>query len=90
MQDYWFRPRRYGYGATPTNWKGWAFICVFALAVTAIALTPVVIGLVSSAPMTIPELLVWLLASVVVIFVFVGVSRRKTDGDWRWRWGNEA
>jgi hypothetical protein len=24
MTEYWFRPKQYGYGATPTTWQGWA------------------------------------------------------------------
>jgi hypothetical protein len=24
MARYWFKPRRYGYGATPVTWEGWA------------------------------------------------------------------
>ena len=23
-QEYWFKPRRFGYGARPIHWKGWA------------------------------------------------------------------
>jgi hypothetical protein len=30
---YWFKPKRYGYGATPVTWQGWcataAFVVVF-------------------------------------------------------------
>jgi hypothetical protein len=25
MTRYWFKPKRYGYGATPATWEGWAF-----------------------------------------------------------------
>ena len=24
MNAYWFKPRQYGYGVTPTTWEGWA------------------------------------------------------------------
>jgi hypothetical protein len=24
MAEYWFKPKRYGYGATPVTWQGWA------------------------------------------------------------------
>jgi len=24
MAEYWFKPKRYGYGATPATWQGWA------------------------------------------------------------------
>jgi hypothetical protein len=38
MTRYWFRPKRYGYGATPTTWEGWAFtgLIVAILAVGAL------------------------------------------------------
>ena len=29
--DYWFKPRRYGYGATPATWQGWATILALPL-----------------------------------------------------------
>ena len=25
---YWFRPKRYGYGATPVTWEGWLVVAV--------------------------------------------------------------
>ena len=25
MSRYWFKPKRYGYGATPITWEGWVF-----------------------------------------------------------------
>ena len=30
MARYWFRPRRYGYGATPTTLEGWALTVAVA------------------------------------------------------------
>ena len=39
MARFWFRPRRYGYGATPVTWEGWALTvgiaAVVALSVVA-------------------------------------------------------
>ena len=26
MTTYWFRPKRYGYGATPVTWQGWVLV----------------------------------------------------------------
>lgn len=28
MKTYWFKPKRYGLGAVPANWKGWACSCI--------------------------------------------------------------
>ena len=36
--DYWFKPRRYGHGATPSTWQGWATIAAFAVAFPLVAL----------------------------------------------------
>ncbi len=83
-QDYWFKPRRYGYGATPTSWQGWAAIVAWAIAVPLVALAlmwamPNALGIVA-----------------LVIFVplavlcFIAFARKKTDGEWRSSWGDRA
>jgi predicted membrane metal-binding protein len=80
--DYWFKPRRYGHGASPTTWQGWATIIAFPVICAAVALA----------------LFAWLppIASVVLftifmaaaLFAFIAFVRKKTDGEWRWSWGN--
>jgi len=37
---YWFKPKRFGYGAEPTTWEGWALIAVFVIFVIFIFKTP--------------------------------------------------
>ncbi len=75
--DKWFRPKRFGYGATPTNWKGWAFVGVFILVALA-----VLQGLIhAGAPHWLAALVVIALAGATIPFM-----KAKTDGDWRWRW----
>ena len=27
--EFWFRPRDYGYGAAPTTWEGWMTVAVY-------------------------------------------------------------
>ena len=39
MSDYWFKPHAYGYGATPTNWKGWAAVLGYVAVILALALS---------------------------------------------------
>ncbi len=39
----WFKPKTYGYGATPSNWRGWAATGVFVIVVMALSL--VLLGL---------------------------------------------
>ena len=38
MADYWFKPHAYGFGATPANWKGWAAVGGYLMALLALAL----------------------------------------------------
>jgi O-antigen/teichoic acid export membrane protein len=82
MTTYWFRPKRYGYDATPTTWQGWlviaAFVFVVATATSRLAAT----GADSRG--------FWIavVIDVVALVALVIVTRRKTDGEWRWRWGD--
>jgi O-antigen/teichoic acid export membrane protein len=82
MTTYWFRPKRYGYGATPISWEGWA-VTLVGVALVA-ASTTVLVSHTALDP--------WFWAAVavdvVVIVALVQVSRRKTEGEWRWRWGD--
>jgi len=75
--DKWFRPKRFGYGATPTNWKGWALVGVHALAVLVVAallaakVMPIWLGVIVIAALTV---------------ALVAVTKAKTDGEWHWNW----
>ena len=82
MTEYWFKPKRYGYGATPVTWQGWAVTIGTVLAVVAVSL-----GLRLTAKS------LWALAALVLfdavaVTALVIVSYRNTDGGWRWRWGD--
>jgi hypothetical protein len=83
MTAYWFKPKRYGYGATPTTWQGWAVTFGAVAAILAASLT-----LRRSFERD------WGLAAmlgfdVIALIALAVVCRRKTDGEWRWRWGGE-
>ena len=83
MGEPWFKPRSFGYGATPITWQGWVItIAGMAIVVFSSLLIPVLaVGT------------LWVFSAIVIdVVVVVGlliVSRSKTEGDWRWRWGNE-
>jgi hypothetical protein len=83
MTIYWFRPKQYGYGATPVTWQGWA-----------ITLGSVLIIVASTAWLTTlhalsPLFWVAVLVDALVIVALLEITRRKTEGEWRWRWGKE-
>jgi Na+/H+ antiporter NhaA len=86
MSTYWFRPKRYGYGATPVTWQGWA-LAFAAVLVIAVA---VVLFLGRHHPLSAPALLAFLATEVAVLAVLWVIVRRKTDGEWRWRWGDRS
>ena len=82
MTTYWFRPKRYGYGATPISWQGWVVTLGAALVIAAITIF--------LTRQTALDLWFWVAvaADVIVIIALVQVCRRKTEGEWRWRWGD--
>jgi hypothetical protein len=74
----WFKPKRFGYGNVPINWKGWAVTIAYALFVC---------GQVMAAEIgVLPP--VWCVAFVLLATaVFIPFIKTKTSGQWRWRWG---
>jgi hypothetical protein len=81
MTAYWFRPKRYGYGATPVTWQGWAITIAAAFVVITASIRLSALSAVDP----------WFWAIVVIDAVVITalwiISRGKTDGEWRWRWG---
>jgi len=72
----WFRQKRYGYGFTPINWKGWLFLAAFLAAVWGMGVT-----LLSQ------HRALYLIGVVLSVAVLIVVGIAKTEGEWRWRWG---
>ena len=82
MTEYWFKPKRYGYGATPTTWQGWA---VTLGTVAAMVVVSVFLRLNEPHDWSVAAMLGF--DALALAFLFI-VCRRKTDGEWRWRWGD--
>lgn len=74
---YWFRPKRYGFGATPSSWQGWALLLGFLAAVYA------VVACFHDRPKVMLSIIVPLL------LVFLVITAKTTRGGWRWRWGEK-
>lgn len=73
---YWFRPRLYGFGATPVTWQGWLCIAV---------LIAIAVPIANLAEHGRPAFLVLL---VPLVLGFAWLCWAKTDGGWHWRWGD--
>jgi hypothetical protein len=82
--EYWFKPRRYGHGAMPSTWQGWAALIAFVILFPLVAL----------ALMWVMPNIWGLLAFVIfvppAVFGFITFVRKKTDGEWRWSWGDRT
>ena len=86
MTQYWFKPKNYGYGATPVTWEGWAvtFATVIVVAGSIIAMNLLV------DKSNVVAWLVWEALIAAATWWFVQFCRRRTDGEWRWRWGKPS
>jgi Kef-type K+ transport system membrane component KefB len=89
LSDYWFKPKRYGYGATPANWKGWLAMLVFVLVDLALAFWLIVRPVLAGTGPTLTQVVLFMVLMFAVTAVLIWVSVIKTDGKWRWRWGKE-
>lgn len=76
FNKYWFVPKKYGYGATPSTWEGWLFTFFIILLIILDAYL-----FIGRAPM------VYFTLFFLIIVIFILVGMRKTKGSWKWRWG---
>lgn len=84
MEGPWFRPHRFGLGATPMEWQGWLVIGAYAAALVLIArLTDTPLSSSADKP------LVFTAGVVVLTTLMLVVVAMKTDGGLKWRWGGD-
>jgi hypothetical protein len=85
MTEYWFKPKRYGYGATPTTWQGWAL----TLGTVAVMLAgSLYLQFTARDHLVLAITLMLAFDALALGFLTIAV-RRKTEGAWRWRWGGD-
>jgi len=89
MTEYWFKPKRFGYGATPTHWKGWASSLLAVIAVLAVFRLLVLPGP-GGVHHPVWEIVLGLLLAIALLTGFSHFARSKTKGEWRWRWGKDS
>lgn len=85
-EDFWFKPKRHGYGATPIHWKGWLATAAFAILLPLVSV-PWIVSLTEENQLW--GMLVWALAMVWAVWSFTSFAKRKTDGEWLWRWNGK-
>jgi hypothetical protein len=82
---YWFRPKKYGYGAVPTTWEGWTSIAVYIALVAAAAFLVFRVARATD----LAGWLMWLVVVAALTVALIAVARAKTKGDWMRRDGSE-
>ena len=73
----WFAPKRYGYGATPITWQGWALTLGFVGVLILISVN------FAKRPVQMVAIL------IPLIVAFIVLCAHTTRGGLRWRWGDE-
>jgi hypothetical protein len=73
----WFAPKRYGIGATPVSWQGWATTLGFVAALAALVVA------------FRGQRLQVIAAVIPLVVTYVVIVARRTRGGLRWRWGEE-
>ncbi|MGH1418654.1 MAG: hypothetical protein ACRBCJ_07335 [Hyphomicrobiaceae bacterium] len=85
-QEFWFKPKRHGYGATPTHWKGWVATLAFSVALAVVSLG-VLLSLTDENRLA--GMLAWAVGLLIAVLVFTHFTKSKTDGPWGWRWNGK-
>jgi len=88
MNEYWFKPKRYGYGGYPITWQGW--LSLFSLII--LIMTSFLINITISERILTATLKDWsrfALDFVILTTLFHVVFKDKVDGGLKWRWGKE-
>lgn len=85
MAQYWFKQKRFGFGAgLPKTWEGYAIILGYIVAVAAIA---------GGLPALFEDKALGALIAITIVIVltvpFLIICEGRTEGGWRWRWGGD-
>jgi len=81
--EFWFKPKTFGLGATPTTWEGWTLVAAhMAIILVCIAAMYLRRGSFSVFVSSIATI-------VVATAVMIVISVQKTDGAWGWNAGSK-
>ena len=80
-ERYWFKPRRYGWGARPITWEGWLFVIALFVFLAGVSIY------VRNNYDNLAVCLLWLAIMFIAAFAAISFAKRKTNAPWRFRWG---
>ena len=76
LNEYWFKPKKYGYGAYPYTWEGWLLMIAYI-----ILLVLIIKNITFNNYLFYISILMW---TISIVFL----SKEKTKEKWKWRWGD--
>ncbi len=79
-KHYWFRPKTYGYGAQPLNWKGRMAVLVYVAVVISFTVPLMILPTLSEPERAGGDVAIWLVLMVVATVTFFRLCWVKTDG----------
>ncbi|MFN3465126.1 MAG: hypothetical protein ACK4X1_13715 [Terricaulis sp.] len=80
----WFKPKRYGFGAAPASWQGWALTIAYVAIIAALG-----VWFSAEEGQVVERAPAFIGITLALTIVFVGIAWRTTEGGWRWRWGGK-
>ncbi len=81
--NYWFRPKRYGYGLRPISWQGW----LASLFLTALIILSAYLNNFFDQEPSSADVWRYLLSVTILIIIFMRLAVPKTKGRMKWNWG---
>lgn len=84
-QEYWFKPKKYGYGFHPISFQGWIMT---ALLIGLIFLSAYINEIFSNYVLF-ADVARFFLDIVFLIGIFSYFAEKKLNGELKWRWGEE-
>ena len=76
FNKYWFRPKIYGYGATPSTWEGWFIIILYLVSILYLTFY-------------LTNLILYSSIFIGLTIFLILITYCKTNGSWCWRWGGD-
>jgi hypothetical protein len=83
-ERYWFRPKSFGYGATPVTWEGW-LLTLGSVVITGAAILVAILAEMHQWSDRRIYQVICVIVLAMTQFVTIILAQRKTSEDWRWR-----
>jgi general stress protein CsbA len=84
MTQYWYKPKKYGYGAQPITWQGWVAILLLVMLLLAVNYA----DFPNRHAISLRNWLRFGIDFIEITALFLILIKDKVEGGLRWRWGD--